>query len=77
MNLDMDHINPSLITKSAPWSDGMSLLLFSAFDIFLSFASCIPGGLGGLIYERSGDACRKFWIKPLKETYLGMVQTFF
>ena len=28
-------------------------------------------------YERDGDACRKFWIKPLKETDLGVAQAFF
>jgi len=36
----------------------------------------IPGG-GDPAYERSGDACRKFWIKPLKETDLGVAQAFF
>ena len=39
-----------------------------------------PGGggvEGGLAYERGGDARRKFWIKPLKETVLRVVQTFF
>ena len=28
-------------------------------------------------YERGGDARRKFWIKPLKETDLGVAQAFF
>ena len=28
-------------------------------------------------YERDGDASRKFWIKPLKETNLGVAQPFF
>ena len=28
-------------------------------------------------YERGGDACWKFWIKPLKETDLGVAQAFF
>ena len=37
-----------------------------------------PGGEGeGLAYERGGDAGRKFWIKPLKETDLGVAQAFF
>ena len=27
---------------------------------------------GGLTYERGGGVCRKFWIKPLKETNLGV-----
>ena len=35
-----------------------------------------PGG-GDLAYERGGDARRKFWIKPLKETDLGVAQAFF
>ena len=32
---------------------------------------------GGLPYERGGDARRNFWIKPLKETNLGVAQPFF
>ena len=28
-------------------------------------------------YKRGGDARRKFWIKPLKETDLGVAQAFF
>ena len=28
-------------------------------------------------YERGGDARQKFWIKPLKETGLGVAQAFF
>ena len=37
---------------------------------------CPPGG-GNSAYERGGDARRKFWIKPLKETDLGVAQAFF
>ena len=33
--------------------------------------------LGGLPYERGGDDGRKFLIKPLKETNLGVVRPFF
>ena len=36
----------------------------------------LPGG-GDSAYERGGDARRKFWIKPLKETNLGVAQAFF
>ena len=32
------------------------------------------GGGGELTYERGGDTRRKFWIKPLKETELGVAQ---
>ena len=32
---------------------------------------------GGTAYERGGDARRKFWIKPLKETDLRVAQAFF
>ena len=32
---------------------------------------------GDSTYERGGDAHRKFWIKPLKETDLGVAQAFF
>ena len=33
-------------------------------------------GGGGTTYERGRDARRKFWIKPLKETYLGVAQAY-
>ena len=32
---------------------------------------------GDPAYERGGDAGRKFWIKPLKETDMGVAQAFF
>ena len=32
---------------------------------------------GDSAYEKGGDARRKFWIKPLKETDLGVAQAFF
>ena len=35
-----------------------------------------PGG-GDPAYERGGDAGRRFWIKPLKETDMGVAQAFF
>ena len=34
------------------------------------------GGGGDSAYEVGVDAVRKFWIKPLKETDLGVDQTF-
>ena len=37
--------------------------------------TCDPGG--DSTYERDGDTRRKFWIKPLKETNLGVAQAFF
>ena len=41
-------------------------------------ANFCPGGGGrDSAYERGGDACRKFWNKPLKETNLGVAQAFF
>ena len=36
----------------------------------------LPGG-GDFTYERGGDARRKFWIKPPKETDLGLAEAFF
>ena len=36
-----------------------------------------PGGRGDSAYEGGTDARRKFWIKPLKETDLGVAQAFF
>ena len=35
------------------------------------------GGGGDAAYERGGDAHRKFWMEPLKETDLGGAQAFF
>ena len=35
------------------------------------------GAWGESSYERGGDARRKFGIKPLKETDLGVAQAFF
>ena len=35
------------------------------------------GGWGDSAYERGGDAHRKFWMEPLKETDLGGAQAFF
>ena len=35
------------------------------------------GGGGGLPYEGDRDDRRKFWIKPLSETNLGVAQPFF
>ena len=37
----------------------------------------IPGGGGDSAYDKGGDARRKFLIKPLKETDLGVAQAFF
>ena len=31
-------------------------------------------GRGGIPYEKERDACRKFWIKPLKQTDLGVTK---
>ena len=42
----------------------------------LSFKGVFDPG-GDSTYERGGDAHRKFWIKPLQETNLGVVQAFF
>ena len=35
------------------------------------------GGEGDSAYQGGGDARRKFWTKPLKETDLGVAQAFF
>ena len=46
-----------------------------------SWIPLVPLGPGGggrdSAYERGGDACRNFWIRPLKETDLGLAQAFF
>ena len=45
-------------------------------DVIEQYAVC-PGGGEDSAYERGGDARRKFWIEPLKETDLGGAQAFF
>ena len=52
-----------------------SLITTYKIKLFLLFISdrLIPGGLP---YERGGDVRRKFWIKPRKETNLGVAQHF-
>ena len=37
---------------------------------------CNPGGGEGLPYETDGDACRKFWILPQKETIWAWLKLF-
>ena len=44
-------------------------------EIELTWSTEKTGGISA--YERGGDARRKFWIKPLKETHLGVAQAFF
>ena len=39
--------------------------------------ACNSRGGGDSAYEDGTDARRKFWIKPLKETDLGVAQAFF
>ena len=56
--------------------------IFSFSDIAVMIATIAQGsgGGGGSAYERGGDARRRFWIKPLKETDLGdlgVAQAFF
>ena len=58
--------------------------IFSFSDIAVMIATIAQGsgggGRGGSAYERGGDARRRFWIKPLKETDLGdlgVAQAFF
>ena len=51
--------------------------VFAIFcDVSRCHAICIFLTRGGLPYGRVGDARRKFWIKPVKETNLGVGQPF-
>ena len=48
------------------------------FSSSRSLSPCpIVSSGGDSAYERGGDACLKFWIKPLKKTDLGVAQDFF
>ena len=51
----------------------MSVFFFT--KEYFSETNYSPGG--GLPIWKGGDARRKFWIKPLKETDLGVAQAFF
>ena len=62
------------------WSFLVTMLQASSFGdrkIPCRSPRCRSRGWGDSAYERGGDARRKFWIKPLKETDLGVVQPFF
>ena len=48
--------------------------IFLSFRFFSFYST--PGG-GPPHMKGGGDARRKFWIKPLKETDLGVAQAFF
>ena len=70
----------------APLAKGIGILQLETVDcetlhLFTLTAdkACLraPRGRGELGYERDGDACRKCWIKPLKETSLGVAPTYF
>ena len=53
--------------------------LFKLERFAITFAQALAiaiGARGGSAYEKGGDARRKFWIKPLKETDLGVAQAF-
>ena len=56
-------------------------LMFTADDLWIKTCKCLQAdhcrGGRDSAYERGGDARWKFWIKPLKETDLGVAQAFF
>ena len=49
----------------------------SGCDTLYRIASSPGGGGEDSAHERGGNARRTFWIKPLKETDLGLAQGFF
>ena len=61
--MNVDVLQPTLIQS------------FNSFRVQNDTLFKIRGGDSA--YERDGDARRKFWIKPLKETDLGVAQAFF
>ena len=61
--------------------DAQNIVLWSVFlvktrELFYDSVHGTGGG-GNSAYDRGGDASRKFWIRPLKETDLGVAQAFF
>ena len=58
----------------------VGLEFFSSITMFRidgkSVLRVLYSSRGGLPYETDGDALRKFWIQPLKETNLGVAQAF-
>ena len=61
-------MNSLSVEESSHWKSGRGRLQRWSFT---------RGGGGDITYERGGDARRKFWIKALKETHLGVAQAFF
>ena len=65
-----------ITTSCTSYSNSLSKLsAVTRWSYWKSKQEKIPGGESA--YERGGDARRKFWIKPLKETDLGVAQAFF
>ena len=61
----------SLFPLEITFQDDKHIFCHFVFDVRLGvFRGVLP-------YERGGDAGREFWIKPVKETNLGMAQPFF
>ena len=63
------------------WIRLFELALFYLWKLVSSRQAITPSmthyfARGRLPYERCGDARKEFWIKPLKETNLGMAQPF-
>ena len=71
-----------MISTSYNWdrykySPQIQSLLESLDPTAMNSASGLARGGGASAYERGGDARRKSWIQPLKETDLGVAQAFF
>ena len=68
------------------WKNRANILLHTSTGAFCGWVKVLiddpptvklrANGPGGLPYERGMDAPRKFWIKPLKETNLGVAPFF-
>ena len=72
----------SQVNSSVTWANTMPTLVINCRVVLIysivrliSHDQIAPRG-GELCIWKDGDACRKFWIKPLKETDLGVAQAF-
>ena len=70
-------LNKIKLDCMVPAPSAFKELILTFRDVARAWIVLCPGGGGDSAYERGEDARRKFWIKPLKVTDLGVAQAIF